>query len=185
MAEGVHSDGSLVTLPNHTSWGSPCGSLHSSPRDMVSRRLWARPAFDPAPPPQLRLELPLTTHFSQSRESSLRPASRPLLGDLDELPHGRGHAFTKGHLRGGSGPGDADRDEEHGLSARGWPRRRQVHSDPAHRHTHTHTYAKQTAVLMWPASDCCLVCVCVCVCCVVGQLVGLRDGLYPRSADRQ
>ena len=35
MAEGVTGSGELVNLPTHTTWGSPCGSMHSSPRDMV------------------------------------------------------------------------------------------------------------------------------------------------------
>ena len=35
MAEGVTGSGELVKLPTHTTWGSPCGSMHSSPRDMV------------------------------------------------------------------------------------------------------------------------------------------------------
>ena len=39
MAEGVNGEGELINLRlpeyNHTSWASPCGSMHSSPRDMV------------------------------------------------------------------------------------------------------------------------------------------------------
>jgi CubicO group peptidase (beta-lactamase class C family) len=35
MAEGVSGSGKVVQLPTHTTWGSPCGSMHSSPRDMV------------------------------------------------------------------------------------------------------------------------------------------------------
>ena len=39
MAEGVNGEGELINLRlpeyNRTSWASPCGSMHSSPRDMV------------------------------------------------------------------------------------------------------------------------------------------------------